>query len=252
MSAMVAVRCERPMVVWLASPARSRERLVEGRPIPGTDAPHPSYAPLPPKLPEIDHHTLKAARNGDRAAFDAIVTMYTDRLRALAYHILRDPDLVDDALQDTFLSAYRGLPRFRGESSLGTWLHRITYTVCLGYLRRKKPPGVNLDDVEGALDSGDDPEETATQHDIVSSALATLSPEQRAAVVLVDVFGYDYAAAGKVLDVPEGTVCSRLNVARASLRAILAVDQGSLHEATAGRGVGARPVEARSHAGRQS
>jgi len=108
-------------------------------------------ATTPSRLPEIDRFTLRAARRGDREAFDAIVDLYADRLRLLASHLLHDADLTDDALQDTFFNAYRGLSGFGGRSSLGTWLYRITYTVCMGYLRRRKPPGVSFEDAEDIL-----------------------------------------------------------------------------------------------------
>ena len=184
-------------------------------------------ATTPSRLPEIDRFTLRAARRGDREAFDAIVDLYADRLRLLASHLLHDADLTDDALQDTFFNAYRGLSGFGGRSSLGTWLYRITYTVCMGYLRRRKPPGVSFEDAEDMLASDADPEESYARRHQLSAALATLSPEQRAAVLLVDLYGFDYGSAGKVLDVPKGTVCSRLNAARASLRAALSAAPGA-------------------------
>jgi RNA polymerase sigma-70 factor (ECF subfamily) len=197
---------------------------------------------VPARPAEIDRFTLRAARRGDRHAFDAIVALYTDRLRLLAFHLLHDPDLIDDALQDAFFNAYRGLPAFRGGSSLGTWLYRITYTVCLGYLRRRKPPGVSFEDVEQVLAADGDLEESFVQHDRVTAALATLTPEQRAAVLLVDLYGYDYGSAGDVLDVPRGTVASRLNVARASLRSALSSASGA-SGASSGPAVGDVAVE---------
>ena len=68
------------------------------------------------RIREIDPFTLEAAQRGDRAAFDAIVDLYDERLRLLAFHLLHDADLADDALQDTFFNAYRGLPAFHRRS----------------------------------------------------------------------------------------------------------------------------------------
>jgi len=173
------------------------------------------------KLREIDPFTLSAAQRGDRGAFDAIVDLYLDRLRLLAFHLLRDADLVDDALQDTFFNAFRGLPAFRRRSSLGTWLYRITYTVCLGYLRRARPASVSYEESEEVLGTDPDLADRYITRTQVASALADLSPEQRVVVLLVDRDGFDYRSVAEVLDVPKGTVCSRLNAARAALREAL-------------------------------
>ena len=167
---------------------------------------------------EIDPFTLDAAQRGDRAAFDAIVDLYDERLRLLAFHLLHDADLADDALQDTFFNAYRGLPAFHRRSSLGTWLYRITYTVCMGYLRRPRPASVSFEEAEEVIGPDADPADAYATRSQVSSALAGLSPEQRVVVLLIDRDGFDYQSVADVLDVPKGTVCSRLVAARTALR----------------------------------
>jgi RNA polymerase sigma-70 factor (ECF subfamily) len=172
-------------------------------------------------LPEIDPFTLEAAQRGDRGAFDAIVDLYDERLRLLAFHLLHDADLADDALQDTFFNAFRGLPAFGRRSSLGTWLYRITYTVCMGYLRRKRRATVSFEESEEFIGASSDPADSYVAHGEVAAALARLSPEQRVVVLLVDRDGFDYSSVAAVLDVPKGTVCSRLVAARAALRAAL-------------------------------
>ncbi len=187
--------------------------------LPSDRAPRPSAVPA--KLREIDPFTLDAAQRGDRRAFDAIVDVYADGLRLLAFHLLHDADLVDDALQDTFFNAYRGLPAFRRRSSLGTWLYRITYTVCMGYLRRAHDGTVSYEESEEVLGTDDDPTDAFVIRSQIASALASLSPEQRVVVLLVDRDGFDYRSVAEVLDVPKGTVCSRLNAARAALREAL-------------------------------
>jgi RNA polymerase sigma-70 factor (ECF subfamily) len=179
----------------------------------------------PAKLREIDPFTLEAAQRGDRRAFDAIVDLYADRLRLLAFHLLHDADLADDALQDTFFNAYRGLPAFRRRSSLGTWLYRITYTVCMGYLRRAHGGYVSYEESGEVVGTDDDPADSYVARSQISSALARLSPEQRVVVLLVDRDGFDYRSVAEVLDVPKGTVCSRLNAARAALREALTAAQ---------------------------
>jgi RNA polymerase sigma-70 factor, ECF subfamily len=179
----------------------------------------------PGKYREIDPFTLEAAQRGDRAAFDAIVDLYDERLRLLAFHLLRDADLADDALQDTFFNAYRGLPAFGRRSALGTWLYRITYTVCMGYLRKARGGSVSYEEAEEVIGADADPAEGYAAHSQVTAALARLSPEQRVVVLLVDRDGFDYQSVADVLDVPKGTVCSRLVTARAALREALSAAQ---------------------------
>jgi RNA polymerase sigma-70 factor, ECF subfamily len=172
-------------------------------------------------LPEIDPFTLEAAQRGDRRAFDSIVDLYDERLRLLAFHLLHDADLADDALQDTFFNAYRGLPAFGRRSSLGTWLYRITYTVCMGYLRRSRGTSISFEESEEFVGTDTDPADAFIARSSVAAALARLSPEQRVVVLLVDRDGFDYHSVAEVLDVPKGTVCSRLVAARAALREAL-------------------------------
>lgn len=171
---------------------------------------------------EIDAATLRAARRGESEAFMRLLKHYDTRLRALAFRLLRDPCLMDDALQDAALKAYQALPGFRGESGLGTWLHRITYTTCLDYLRRERRFQLLAGGDALAELAGDaDPCETVTRWDELEQALDRLPVEQRALVVLVHQYGYDYRSAAAVVGVPEGTVSSRLAAARVRLRALL-------------------------------
>ena len=169
---------------------------------------------------EIDAGVLRAARSGDRDAFAAIVDHYEHRLRVLAFSLLHDRDLMNDALQDTFVSAYRALPKVRGDAALGTWLYRICYRACLAYGKRDAMALVSEGEAESLAAPGDHGEDLATR-DALAAALATLPAEQRVAVLMVDRDGYDYRAVAGVLGVPEGTVASRLSAGRAVLRAAL-------------------------------
>jgi RNA polymerase sigma-70 factor (ECF subfamily) len=172
---------------------------------------------------EIDEQTVLAARRGDCEAFVRLLKHYDSRLRALAFRVLRDPDLMDDALQDSSIKAYQALPAFRGESQVGTWLYRITYTTCLDYLRRERR--FQLLTSEDALlqDVDDDPCDIVTRWADLEDALDALPVEQRILIVLVHQYGYDYRSAGDVVGIPEGTVSSRLAAARAKLRQLLCV-----------------------------
>ena len=174
--------------------------------------------------PDVDAHLICQAQAGDATAFAELVRHYEPRLRALAYRLLEDRDLTDDVLQDAFVRAFKSLGRFRGDSSLGTWLYRITYNACIDELRRGRRVVPLLAESEPEpVDLRSGPEDSAIDRRDLAAALASLPADMRAAVMLVDADGLDYAAAGRVLGVPPGTVGSRLNRARAILRLALGV-----------------------------
>ena len=171
---------------------------------------------------ELDAAVLERARAGDHAAFRDLVRHYDAGLRALAFRLLGNAGRMDDVLQEAYVKAYRGLTSFRGDSSVRTWLYRITYNACLDDLRRRAkvmelPFEAAIDSRAGAPDPGDQ----AALRSSLAAALAALPADQRAAVLLVDAEGFDYAAAGRVLGVAEGTVASRVSRARATLRSAL-------------------------------
>jgi len=177
---------------------------------------------------EVAASVVTAAAKGDREAFTAIIRTYEPRLRATAYHVLRDAGLVDDVLQDVFVSAFRALPGFRGDAALGTWLHRITYTACAQYLRRasRRPRPVETELAPAEVAAAADPAESFGDRDRLRQALSALTPEQRIVVLLVDRDGFDYRTAAKLLGIPRGTVASRLSGARAQLRVALGLGDG--------------------------
>lgn len=160
------------------------------------------------------------ARRGDGAAFAALVRAHDDRLRGLAYHLLGDRGAMDDVMQEAYLNAFTALPRFRGRSSIATWLYRVTYNACVDELRRsgRRPAGEPLDAVAEPPAPGPGPDQLVADRVDLRAALLELPPGERAAVWLVDAVGCDYATVAGVLDVPEGTVASRLSRARAALR----------------------------------
>jgi RNA polymerase sigma-70 factor (ECF subfamily) len=169
---------------------------------------------------ELDQVALARARRGDEGAFAALVRHYDTGLRRLAYRLLGDRARMDDALQEAYLSAYRALPRFRGDSSLGTWLYRIAYNACLDELKRTREV-VDLESVRDRAQADGDPIDALSLRQTLAAALTALPLEDRTAVLLVDANGFDYRSAAEVLGIPEGTVASRLNRARAALRQTL-------------------------------
>jgi len=148
-----------------------------------------------------------------------------DRLRALAYHLLGSRDAMDDVLQEVYVKAYRHLAEFRGESTIATWLYRITYTTCIDHLRReKRTDPMTPEQLEDARPGIAGIADHLAIRDELHQALATLSPERCAAVLLVLRDGYDYADAAEILGVPPGTVASRVAYGRRQLAAALSAD----------------------------
>jgi RNA polymerase sigma-70 factor (ECF subfamily) len=165
---------------------------------------------------------VDGAKRGDHQAFTALIKHYDPGLRALAYRLLGDVDRMEDALQEAYVRAFRGLPRFRGDSRLGTWLYRIVYNVCVDELERsRRLVQLPLEDTVDPPDPRPDVGEMVAHRSSLAHALAKLPPGERAAVLLVDAQGFDYRSAGVVLGVPAGTIASRLNRARAALRRAL-------------------------------
>jgi RNA polymerase sigma-70 factor (ECF subfamily) len=163
-----------------------------------------------------DRSIVERVQRGDERAFAELVARHDRRLRAVAGRLLRNPERVDDAIQEVYIKAFRTIGRFRGEANVGTWLYRITYNTCLDELRRRQPVVVDDNVDPPSRDPG--PAERSITAWEVASLLDRLSPDLRATVVLVDGYGLDYADASRVLDVAPGTVASRLNRARRRLR----------------------------------
>ena len=174
---------------------------------------------------EVASDVLARAKAGDRQAFTEVVRHYDHRLRALAYRLLGDRAVMDDALQEAYVKAYRALAGFRGDAGLGTWLYQITYRSCIDFQRRESRHQADTTEwapPETAAGPTADPAATATSRTDLQRALAALPVDQRAAVLLVDAEGLDYDAAAAVLGVAPGTIASRLSRARSALRAALA------------------------------
>jgi RNA polymerase sigma-70 factor (ECF subfamily) len=171
-----------------------------------------------------DADLLRAHVDGDPDAFTELVRRHRDRLWAVALRTIGDREEAADAVQDALLSAHRAAARFRGDSQVTTWLHRIVVNACLDRIRKRQahptvplPDGSHSDDSRAAA-----PEPAAPAHDhdtalVVRQALAALPAEQRAALVLVDVQGYPVIEAAEILGVAEGTIKSRCARGRARM-----------------------------------
>jgi RNA polymerase sigma-70 factor, ECF subfamily len=190
------------------------------------------------EMPEL----LDAARLGDESAFNDLIANYQSTAQRVAQQILRTEEAAADAVQDALLKVHRALPRFK-DGNFRSWLLRIVTNTCYDHLRSlRRRPSVSLDELtdEQGVEFPDrssqaqrNPESVVTQRESMQyllNAVAELPTWHRDVVVLIDVHGYDYGEAAQALDLPLGTVKSRLSRARAALRDSL-LQAGYVHAA---------------------
>lgn len=181
---------------------------------------------------------LARAKKGEIAAFESLMTAYENRIYSLALRSTGSEQDAADITQEVFLRAWKNLDSFRGDSSLSTWLYRVTSNLCVDFARKKAAEGMptSIDDEESpAADLADpsrmaQPEAAAENSELreeLQFALAQLSEEHRRVVLLRDVAGMTYTDIARTLGREEGTVKSRLARARASLRKIL-LERGNI------------------------
>ncbi|MFN2590007.1 MAG: sigma-70 family RNA polymerase sigma factor [Actinomycetota bacterium] len=167
-------------------------------------------------LDRPDTELVTEARAGNQAAFAELVRRHERRVYNLAYRMLGRAEDARDAAQDAFVSCYRNLRRFRGDAAFSTWLHRIAVNACYDILRKRPQEAVELSEglAEGATADHADPTSTGVD---VQRALARIAIEFRVVVVMHDVLGYPYEDIAATLEVPLGTVKSRLHRGRVAL-----------------------------------
>jgi len=172
---------------------------------------------------------LERARDGDLDAFNDLVALYQDQLFALVVRMVPDRDQASDAVQEAFFSAFRNLRSFRG-GSVKSWLNRICVNAAMDTQRARKrrpsQPYPELEDETWQPPAGAeaDPERTALDVErtrALSDALGRITLDQRAAIVLYDVEGYDYGEIAEMTGVSLGTVKSRIHRGRLALRVLL-------------------------------
>jgi RNA polymerase sigma-70 factor (ECF subfamily) len=179
---------------------------------------------------ETDETLVLRAQAGDTGAFDELVRRYTSIVYRILYKILRHDEDTQDALQDTFVSAYRALPRFRQDARFSTWIYRIATNAALMKARARKTNLVSLDhptedpDAQSAWELPDwsaTPDEeimTGETRRIMEDAIQALPPEQRAAFVLHDIQDLSSAETAQAMGITVSAVNSRLHRARVFLR----------------------------------
>jgi RNA polymerase sigma-70 factor (ECF subfamily) len=168
-----------------------------------------------------DAALLRAHAAGDRDAFAELVRRHRDRLWAVALRTLGDREEAADAVQEALLSAYRSADRFRGESAVTTWLHRIVVNACLDRARRRQArPALPLTETLAVREPAVvDPDRDDARE--VWAALDRLPAEQRIPLVLLEMQGYSVAEIATMLGIAEGTVKSRCARGRARLAVLL-------------------------------
>ena len=168
---------------------------------------------------------IARARRGDADAFEQLVVAYRDQVFRLALRMCGSEADADEVAQEAFLSAWKALPNFRGESQFSTWLYQLTTHAAIDLMRREKRQIAAADITEvNAADPAPSPQQQAEhseQREIVRDAILQLAPEQREVVVLRFMEELSYEEIGAVLKLPSGTVKSRLNRAKAQLKEIL-------------------------------
>ncbi|HEX8099797.1 MAG TPA: sigma-70 family RNA polymerase sigma factor [Actinomycetota bacterium] len=152
-----------------------------------------------------DVSLMARASAGDERAFEALVHRYTQAMWRLARSLLDDNFEAEEAVQDSFLKAHRGLRSFRGDAAVGTWLLSICYRTSIDRLRARRSPAVSLDTVSSI---GAEPDLELRL--ALKTTIASLPEEQRAAFILVHVLGYSRQEAAEVIGVPASTLRDRL------------------------------------------
>jgi len=173
-----------------------------------------------------DAELITAARGGDRAAIDELLTRYEPSIYRFGLRMCGDEEAAHEVLQETLLAAFRHLPGFRGDAALSTWLFQIARSFCIKERRRHRPTS-SLDEPSRAelVDPAPSPDARTHAREIgeaLSRAIAKLAPEQREVLILRDVEGLSAEQAAAIVGVEVGALKSRLHRARMALRGELA------------------------------
>lgn len=194
---------------------------------------NPATRRIEPGASRDDSDLIRAAQQGDQAAFGEIVRRYQRAVYRVAYGLTRNGSDADDLAQETFVRAYQAIDRFRVGEPLYPWLSRIAVNLAYSlFRRRKRRPETSLEPMVEAghqWASEDDPvAETADreQQENIQAAFGELSPEHQAVLVLRVVENLSYDEIARSLSVPIGTVMSRLSRARGELKARLQARTG--------------------------
>ena len=186
---------------------------------------------------------LERSKAGDVAAFEMLIEAYQKKIFNLAFRMMGNYDDANDLAQEALIRIYKSISNFKEQSSLSTWIYRITTNVCLDEIRKKKNRKVLSLDEEIHVDDGDMqrqimsddplPDELMEKEElrqIIGSAIDSLPEDQKLVITLRDLQGLSYDEIARVLDCPSGTVKSRINRARFALKNVLISKRELLNE----------------------
>src|SRR3954463_7465827 len=177
-----------------------------------------------PEGVEVDRDLVTQAQRGDRDAFAVLVHQVSDSLFAVAYRILRDTGLAEDALQNALVLAWRRLPHLREAERFEAWIHRILVHACYDEVQRSRQWSANVRVLP--IDGPSTPDETSAiaARDELERAFRRIPVDQRAVFVLHHYVGLPLVEIAELLEIPAGTARSRLHYATQGLRAALLGD----------------------------
>ena len=178
-------------------------------------------------MDDLDPQLIADARRGDLRAFEALVRRYQPAVWRMSSHLLADASMAEDVTQEVFVRVYRFLPRYRGDSKFSTWLYAIARNCAMDEMRRSRLQETTCDP---AVERADPHDESAGVD--IRDALMRLPVRTREPLVWIDMFGMPYAEAARLMEIPVGTLKSRVHYARALLaEALTAPDRSQSHEA---------------------
>lgn len=185
-------------------------------------------------MSDTERYLLEKAKNGDVEAFEQLIEGCQKKVFNIALRMIGNYDDANELAQEVFIRIYKSIKTFKEESLFSTWVYKVTTNICLDELRKRKKMKVTyLDEeiktedseikrqVEDERPTPDVQVEKNEVRKVVHNAIKGLSEEQRVMIVLRDIQGFSYEEIAKFLKCPEGTVKSRINRARSSLREIL-------------------------------
>ena len=172
----------------------------------------------------------------DEAAFEELIRQYEKKVYSLCARMCGNAEDAEEAAQDAFLALWRGIDRFRQESSLSTWIYRLASNACIDLMRRKKKGAGSVSLVD-AVDPAPQPHEEAERREtqrLLQEGLLSLPAEYRSILLLREIEGLSYSEISAALDLELGTVKSRISRGRTLLRNFLSVN-GNFFENTASK-----------------
>jgi len=184
-------------------------------------------------LDATDEILVSRCQGGEKKAFELLIQKYQRRIFHLIYRITQDSDVVEPLAQEVFLKAYRSISSFQGNSQFYTWLYRIAVNTCLSHVKRNslEDPYENPHDIrpenqhpDARMAPPDNPEQQVIRKEFyqhLTSCLDQLPEELHTTIVMREFMGLNYEEIADVMDIPLGTVRSRIYRARAHLKELL-------------------------------